>query len=84
MSRSPRSLREPALIIHLVHGTMGLQKSDPARARNILQHGIGTWVSRCDFGTLSDKHVASVATGMQRRLLELGDGQGIGFSQSDK
>lgn len=65
-----------------LHGTMGIAGSDPARARNILQHGIGDWAAEADFSGLSG-NMAMLASGMQRRLLEVGKGGNVGFSQVD-
>ncbi|KAK0945143.1 hypothetical protein LTR29_003490 [Friedmanniomyces endolithicus] len=67
-----------------LHGTMGLSGADPARSRNILQHGIGDWAAECDFGDLLGEMVM-LARGMQRRLMGMGRGNGreVGFSQQD-
>ncbi|KAK5141058.1 hypothetical protein LTR32_006293 [Rachicladosporium monterosium] len=65
-----------------LHGTMGLSGADPARSRNILQHGIGDWAAECDFDCLPG-HMATLATGMQRRLIGMGTGKEVGFSQQD-
>lgn len=66
-----------------LHGTMGLAGSDPARARNILQHGIGKWAAKCDFTDLSDPEIARRAEAMKGRLISLGTGDDVGFSQQD-
>nr|POE65263.1 hypothetical protein CFP56_34930 [Quercus suber] len=63
-----------------LHGTMGLAKADPERARNILQHGIGTWVARSDFSALPDQQMRAVAVSMQRRLVEMGSGDDLGYA----
>ena len=65
-----------------LHGTMGLQGADHLRARNILQHGIGTWASKCDFSNLPP-NTADLAEGMKQRLLAMGSGDELGFSQRD-
>lgn len=65
-----------------LHGSMGLVGSDPARARNILQHGIGTWAARCDFSDLPPG-MAKTANGMKARLIQMGTGKDVGFSQPD-
>lgn len=65
-----------------LHGTIGLTGADPARARNILQHGIGEWAGKCDFGDLPGD-MAALATEMQRRLIGMGSGENVGFSQTD-
>ncbi|KAK5121951.1 hypothetical protein LTR85_004523 [Meristemomyces frigidus] len=66
-----------------LHGTIGLTAVDPARARNILQHGIREWAERCDFSDLPDSDMAVLAQGMQRRLIAMGTGGDVGFSQPD-
>jgi len=65
-----------------LHGTMGLTGADPARARNILQHGIGEWAAQCDFSDLPGD-IAALAKGMQGRLMAMGSGKDVGFSQPD-
>lgn len=65
-----------------LHGTMGVAGSDPARARNILQHGIGEWAAKADFSGL-DGEMAVTAAGMQKSLLEVGQSGDVGFSQTD-
>lgn len=65
-----------------LHGTIGLTGADPARARNILQHGIGEWAAKCDFSELGGD-MAVLAEGVQRRLIAMGSGDDVGFSQAD-
>ena len=63
-----------------LHGTMGIAGTDTARARNILQHGIGNWASKADFSDLSGD-TRELAEGMQKRLIAMGSGDDIGYSQ---
>ncbi|TKA28949.1 hypothetical protein B0A50_03360 [Salinomyces thailandicus] len=65
-----------------LHGTMGLAGADPARSRNILQHGIGSWAKQCDFSDLPGG-MAELAGDMQYRLIAMGDGVESGFSQAE-
>ena len=65
-----------------LHGTMGKVGSDPARARNILQHGIGSWAAQANFSMLP-AGMADVAAGMQNRLLAMGSDTPVGYSQTD-
>lgn len=65
-----------------LHGTMGLTGTDPARARNIMQHGIGSWAPQCDFSKLPGE-LGARAVKMQRRLIDMGTGADVGFSQTD-
>ncbi|CAK1366345.1 hypothetical protein CB0940_09250 [Cercospora beticola] len=65
-----------------LHGSMGITKSDPERARNILQHGIGTWASKADFSNLPPE-MSKLAQGMQARLISMGSGDGVGFTHQD-
>ncbi|KAM7207290.1 hypothetical protein V8F20_002352 [Naviculisporaceae sp. PSN 640] len=56
------------------------------RARNVLQHGVGEWVDRCDFGGVLREARLEIAEGMRRRLVEMGrensGGKDLGFSLS--
>lgn len=68
-----------------LHGSMGIVGADPARARNVLQHGIGAWVGRCDFSNLQDhaddQHSSALANDMRSRLVAMGSDQALSFSQ---
>ncbi|WPH00707.1 Hypothetical protein R9X50_00353700 [Acrodontium crateriforme] len=67
-----------------LHGTIGLTGKDDARARNILQHGIGSWASKSTFAGLGmDPHLEARAEAMQKRLIAMGSGENVGFSQDD-
>ncbi|KAI5365067.1 Putative phytanoyl-CoA dioxygenase [Septoria linicola] len=65
-----------------LHGSMGITKSDPERARNILQHGIGTWASDADFTNLVPE-MSKLAEGMKARLISMGTGDSVGFTHQD-
>lgn len=69
-----------------LHGSMGVVGADRARSRNVLQHGVD-WIDRCDFSNLSgdfDGHsVGRIADGMKVRLVAMGTGKDVGYSQSD-
>jgi hypothetical protein len=66
-----------------LHGSVGHVKGSKARARNVLQHGVGEWVGDCDFSTLP-KHIKTRAEGMRQRLFITGRASGdVGFSQND-
>jgi len=72
-----------------LHGSMGILGEDGARARNVLQHGPGEWVDRCDFSNLSGKvegeKIAVVAEGMRRALVDMAKvNADVGYSQSDE
>ncbi|KAI2628611.1 hypothetical protein GGR54DRAFT_636326 [Hypoxylon sp. NC1633] len=63
-----------------LHGSVGHVAGGKLRARNVLQHGVGSWVGSCDFGTLDEKHRAR-AEGMRARLVKLGSESGdVGYS----
>jgi hypothetical protein len=64
-----------------LHGTMGLVGDNPARARNILQHGV-SWAGDADFTGLQSE-MAGLATNMQQRLVAMGRGTDVGYSQVD-
>ncbi|KAF4548010.1 Hypothetical protein D9617_33g038740 [Elsinoe fawcettii] len=68
-----------------LHGSMGLRGGDRDRARNVLQHGVGKWVGDCDFsgleGEWEGRKLGEVAEGMRRGLVDMGTGEGVGWSQ---
>ncbi|KAK0640867.1 hypothetical protein B0T16DRAFT_288973, partial [Cercophora newfieldiana] len=58
-----------------LHGSVGHVGGSAARARNVLQHGVGGYVGECEFGCLEGT-AREVAEGMRRRLVEMGrDGE---------
>jgi hypothetical protein len=66
-----------------LHGSVGHVEGSQERARNVLQHGVGDWVDRCDFSVLGEGKERRTAEGMRRRLVELGrqnQGRNIGYS----
>ncbi|KAI0601013.1 phytanoyl-dioxygenase family protein [Biscogniauxia sp. FL1348] len=66
-----------------LHGSVGRADGGPARARNVLQHGVGAWVDRCDFAVLGpeDDRIRRRAEGMRERLVRLGRESGdVGYS----
>lgn len=67
-----------------LHGSMGHVVGGKKRARNVLQHGTGEWVDRCQFDRLESK-MRCKADAMRRRLVHLGKIQSDagGFSQDD-
>ncbi|KAJ9623624.1 hypothetical protein H2203_005886 [Taxawa tesnikishii (nom. ined.)] len=70
-----------------LHGSIGVVGADPARARNVLQHGVGSWVNRCDFGNIGGevdgKPLGQLAEDMKVKLIAMGTGKDVGYSQSD-
>ncbi|KAL1305631.1 hypothetical protein AAFC00_007229 [Neodothiora populina] len=71
-----------------LHGSMGIGGADPARARNVLQHGVGDWIDRCDFSTLKhddgDVELGRLAEKMKAGLIAIGRGGSFGYSQPDE
>ncbi|KAK3303241.1 uncharacterized protein B0T15DRAFT_486725 [Chaetomium strumarium] len=66
-----------------LHGSVGHVEGSQERARNVLQHGVGDWVDRCDFSVLGEGKERRTAEGMRRRLVQLGrenQGRDIGYS----
>ncbi|KAK4162861.1 phytanoyl dioxygenase [Cladorrhinum sp. PSN259] len=68
-----------------VHGSVGHVDGARGRARNVLQHGIGSWVGDCDFGCLGERGTVERerAEGMRERLVEMGKDvgeEGVGYS----
>ncbi|KAH8204363.1 hypothetical protein TruAng_001526 [Truncatella angustata] len=66
-----------------LHGSVGHAGGSQLRARNVLQHGVGKWVDRCDFSSLSGKERIR-AEAMKQRLVKLGTESGdVGYSHQD-
>lgn len=64
------------------HGTVGHAGGSRARARNVLQHGVGAWVDECDFSGLPEE-TRVLAEAMRERLLKLGrENTDVGYSLS--
>ncbi|KAI1493393.1 phytanoyl-dioxygenase family protein [Biscogniauxia mediterranea] len=66
-----------------LHGSVGRADAGPLRARNVLQHGVGAWVGRCDFSGLGGEgdRIRRRAEGMRERLVRLGRESGdVGYS----
>ncbi|KAI9877269.1 MAG: hypothetical protein M1830_004378 [Pleopsidium flavum] len=67
-----------------LHGSMGHVAGGRLRARNVLQHGIGGWVERCDFSEMEPEGLRRRAEGMRKRLLDLGRRSGdVGYAHKD-
>ncbi|OCK75325.1 hypothetical protein K432DRAFT_337638 [Lepidopterella palustris CBS 459.81] len=67
-----------------LHGSVGCVKGGGARARNVLQHGVGEWVGRCDFEGLEDR-MREMAERMRERLVEMGKVSGdVGFYSKEE
>lgn len=65
-----------------LHGSMGFAGNDQSRARNILQHGIGSWAADIKFSCLPIETV-ELAERMRKRLIDLGSGENVGYSLRD-
>ncbi|KAI5919635.1 phytanoyl-dioxygenase family protein [Camillea tinctor] len=70
-----------------LHGSVGRVGGGAFRARNVLQHGVGEWVDRCDFSGLAEgrgeegERIRRRAEGMRDRLVKLGRESGdVGYS----
>ncbi|KAI1502121.1 phytanoyl-CoA dioxygenase family protein [Biscogniauxia marginata] len=70
-----------------LHGSVGRAAGGRLRARNVLQHGVGAWVDRCDFAALGERgsgdgsRLRERAEGMRDRLVSLGRESGeVGYS----
>lgn len=63
-----------------LHGSVGHVAGGKHRARNVLQHAVGSWVASCDFSSLGEQQKAR-AEGMRARLVKLGSDSGdVGYS----
>ncbi|KAI0459147.1 phytanoyl-dioxygenase family protein [Xylaria acuta] len=70
-----------------LHGSVGHAGGGRFRATNVLQHGIGKWVDRCDFSALTNgpggERIRQRAEDMRTRLVKLGRESGdVGYSLS--
>ncbi|KAI0396552.1 phytanoyl-dioxygenase family protein [Xylariaceae sp. FL0594] len=68
-----------------LHGSVGHAGGGRFRATNVLQHGVGDWVDRCDFTCLEKgpggEQARKRAEGMRARLVKLGRESGdVGYS----
>lgn len=67
-----------------LHGSMGHVAGSRLRARNVLQHGVGEWVERCDFSEMELEGLRRRAESMRKRLLDSGRGAGdVGYAHKD-
>lgn len=76
-----------------LHGSISDAAAGNERARNVLQHGVGSWIEKCDFGELLDgvegeegETLRWQADMMRRRLLELESGvveTDVGYHHTD-
>ncbi|KAI1099421.1 phytanoyl-CoA dioxygenase [Jackrogersella minutella] len=65
-----------------LHGSVGHVAGGRLRARNVLQHAVGSWVDACDFSGLDERH-RTRAEGMRARLIKLGRESGdVGYSHT--
>jgi hypothetical protein len=63
-----------------LHGSVGHVKGGNARARNVLQHGVGEWVDKVNFGGLPSD-IAKRAESMRAKLKKMGEVSGdVGFA----
>ena len=63
-----------------LHGSVGHSGGSKLRARNVLQHGIGSYVDKVDFSKLSESE-RERAEAMRKRLVKLGSEAGdVGYS----
>ncbi|KAM0355935.1 hypothetical protein ACHAPU_000324 [Fusarium lateritium] len=64
-----------------LHGSVGHVQGSTLRARNVLQHGVGSWVGNCVLELLPEDDRRR-ADGMRRRLIHLASESGqVGYSQ---
>lgn len=66
-----------------LHGSVGHVDGNGARARNVLQHGIGAWIADADFSGLDEK-LKTRAEIMRGNLSKIGNAAvDVGYSQAD-
>ena len=61
-----------------LHGSVGLAGHGKERARQVLQHGVGEWIDRAQFGPEGSN--VERAEAMRKRLMVMGSGKDLGFS----
>jgi len=61
-----------------LHGSVGLAGHGRERARQVLQHAVGPWIDRAQFDLEGSK--GERAEAMRQRLVEMGSGEGLGYS----
>jgi hypothetical protein len=61
-----------------LHGSVGLVGHGDARARQVLQHGVGDWIGRAEFGPGGSN--VERAEAMRKRLVAMGSGKDLGYS----
>lgn len=67
-----------------LHGSIGTVAAGEQRARNVLQHGVGEWANKDDFGEL-EPGMRDRAVKMRQRLVDLGSRSGdVGFFSKDE
>ncbi|KAI9151711.1 phytanoyl-CoA dioxygenase [Paramyrothecium foliicola] len=63
-----------------LHGSVGHVSGSSLRARNVLQHGVGSWVEKCNFDHLEEGD-RQRAEDMRQRLVRMGRQSGeVGYS----
>ncbi|KAH6605727.1 phytanoyl- dioxygenase [Trichoderma cornu-damae] len=64
-----------------LHGSVGHVGGSKARARNVLQHGVGGWIDGVDLSAMRDEAERERAEGMRERLVKLASESGdVGYS----
>lgn len=67
-----------------LHGSIGTRAAGSARARNVLQHGVGEWAKEYSFEGF-DPEMVTRAKRMRESLVELGKASGdVGFFSKDE
>jgi len=78
-----RGVYDPKVERMTLHGSIGQTKGSKHRSRNVLQHGVGSWVDSCDFKPLGDP-LQTRANTMRERLIEMGRASGdVGYAHED-
>jgi hypothetical protein len=61
-----------------LHGSVGLAGHSQERSRQVLQHGVGEWIGRAQFGPEGSN--LERAEAMRKRLVAMGSGNDLGYS----
>jgi len=77
-----RGVYSPKRERYTLHGSVGKTGCGDKRARNVLQHGVGDWVSKCYFGFMKPDMKAK-AEEMRKHLLEMSGSSNVAFSHDE-
>jgi hypothetical protein len=79
-----RGVYDPSVERMTLHGSIGTTRGSGARARTVLQHGVGEWAEEYDFEDF-EEGMRERARAMRKALVEMGRERGdVGFFAEDE